>query len=309
MILQLILACSKDPTDDTGDQDPPAIAPTWDAEAAELVCPADAPAPLLDAALLDAGLSRELVAYDDASWQGASYADVLDDPFVLPWFRALHWDALRIPCAARQLAADLDHAAASAHPVATALGEAMARLAEPVEAAPIDPSTAVQTLADLSDLPPDLAAALTPILAAIEAVGVARDRMSETAPAPEDDLVSYGHGGVLVGYDSAPDLTDSAVQDWILGRTGPRRLYDPARVLAFAVEEADLGQFAGLDVTFSATTPRGQIVIAGPGDDAPGDIGNAAFYLDLGGNDTYVHPAAASNRRVPAAVHVDLGGD
>lgn len=312
-LLVLLLACdgkepeTPPPAEGTEPVVPPA--PAWDAEAAPLACPADTSTPLLDLALADADLARDALAYDDATWLGASYAPVLDDAFLLPWYRELHWDAPRIPCAARQLAADLDHAATTPHPVATALGEAMDRLGEVPAGEPLDPYTATQSLADLSELPPDLAAALTPILAAIEAVGVERDVMADAAPAPAEDLVAYGHGGVLVDYDVAPDLTDEDVQEWVLGKKGPRRLYDPARVLAFAVEGADLGRFAGLDVTFEASTPRGKVIVAGPGADAPGDIGSAALYLDLGGNDTYTHAAGASNRFVAAAVHVDVGGD
>jgi hypothetical protein len=309
-LLLPLLACSNEPARESQPAPPaPPDPPAWDAEAEPLPCHADDPAPLLDQALADAGITREQLGFDEETWQGASYAPVLDDPFRLPWYRDLHWDPMRIPCEARQLAADLDHAAATPHPVATALGEAMARLGAVPGGEPIDPSTASQDLADLSELPAALGDALIPILAAIAAAGDARDEMAAAAPNDIEDLVASGSGGAIVDFDVYPDLTSTDVQDWVLGPAGPRRLYDPARALAFAVEEADLGRFAGMDISFEATTDRGRVIVAGPGDDAPGDIGNVALYLDLGGNDTYVHPTGASNVRVPASVHVDLGGD
>lgn len=305
--LILLAACSGK-SDDTAVVTP-AGPPTWDDLAATVPCALDeGEAPLLDDALADAGLSAAEVGYDDDAWEGASYADYLDDSFLLPWFRAAHWDPLRLPCLGGQVSADLDVAATSAHPVASALGVAMGRLDHTTEAAPIDPDDATQDLIDLSGLPDDLATALTPVIAAIVEAAAARAALAAAAPDDLEQLVSYGHGGVIIDYEAAPDLTDIDVQDWVLGTSGPRVLYDPARVLAFAVEEADLGRFAGTDATLQVETELGLFVVAGPGADAPGDLGPVAFYLDLGGDDAYVHPAGASSADVPVAVHIDLGG-
>jgi len=140
---------------------------------------------------------------------------------------------------------------------------------------------------------------------------VPRPRLALEAAAPDDigSLVDYGHGGVMLDFKSKPDLSLADVRAWVLDPgSGPRVLQDPARVLAYAVEEADLGRFTGTDATFDAETGLGRVIVAGPGDDAPGDIGNVALYLDLGGNDVYVHPAGASSEEVPVSVHIDLGG-
>jgi len=293
--------------DDSADPDAP---PTWDEEAAAIDCAhGSVEAPLMALALEDAGLTLDEVGYTEGDWANASYASRLDDPFLLPWFYDYHWEPLLYPCLGGQAGVDLDHAATTAHPVATALGEAMALLDEPREAEPIDPLAAEQGWVDLGDLPADLAEALVPILAAMEQIAGVREALADGAPAELQDLVIYGHGGVLIDFQSAPDLVDTSVQDWVLGETGPRSLYDPARVLAFAVEEADLTRFAGVEATLDVDTDLGRVVVAGPGADAPGDIDEVALYLDLGGDDTYTHAAGASYMDVPVGVHIDLGGD
>ncbi len=306
--LGLMLAAGCPQGDDDDDSTEPYEPPTWDAEADEIDCADDSvDAPLLDAAMEDADL--DFVGYSEEDWSHGSYAAFLDDPFLLDWFYDYQWEPLRYPCLGGQAAADLDHAGAAGHPVATALGEAMALLDAPRDAVPIDPAEASQDLADLSGLPDDLATALIPVLQAMEAVAEARESLVDDAPGSLDELVDYGHGGVIIDYSSAPDLTDDDVQAWVLGEDGPRSLYDPARVLAFAVEQADLARFAGQDASLDEDTDLGRIVVAGPDDDEPGDIGAVALYLDLGGDDTYIHPCGATSADVPVAVHVDLGGD
>ena len=172
--------------------------PAFDLEADEIPCAAFTPAPLLDAVLADASLPIDEIGYDDTDWQGASYADVLDDPFLLPWFRDVHWSPLEIPCHAGQIAVDFDHAANSDHPVATAIGEAMALVDEDRVAAPIDPWELTQEIVDLSELPPDLAEALAPIIVAMQGVADARDAMDAEAPQGNKNLVEYGHGGLML---------------------------------------------------------------------------------------------------------------
>ncbi len=315
LIFLLALAGCPKPTDDTGDTGdttPEVVpSPSWDAEAADISCAVDSvDAPLLDAVLADAGLSIEDVGFDDADWNYTSYGSYLDDAFRLSWFYDVHFDPLRLPCFGGQVAADLDHAATTDHPVATALGEAAAKLGFERDLEPIDPAEATQDLVDLSSLPEELAEALTPILQAMQAVATAREAMLVDPPAEPEFLVEYGHGGVIIDYYGDPDFAAAGVQDWVLDPDqGPRVLYDPALVLAYAIEHADLGRFADADTSLDVETNIGRIVVAGRGDDAPGDIGPVALYLDLGGDDTYVHPAGASSLDVPVAVHVDLGGD
>ena len=311
--LALILAGCPQPIDETGDTGTtPDLPPSWDAEAEDVPCALDTVAahPLLDAALDDAGLALEAVSFDETDWGYTSYGRYLDDAFLLPWFYEVHFEPLRLPCFGGQVAADLDHAGTTPHPVATAMGEAMGRLEAELVLEPIDPAAAAQDLADLSALPEDLAAALTPILQAMQGVATARQAMLAAPPTDAEFLVEYGHGGVIIDYYSDPDFAADGVQDWVLDPTqGPRVLYDPARVLAFAIEHAELERFADTDASLELNTSIGRVIVAGPGADEPGDIGEVALYLDLGGDDIYLHPAGASSVAVPVAVHIDLGGD
>jgi len=313
LALALVLVGCPKPSDDTGETAPPDVTPpTWDAQAEALPCAIDTVAdhPLLDDALADAGLNLADVNFDDTDWGYASYGPYLDDAFLLPWFYEVHFDPLRLPCFGGQVAADLDHAGTTAHPVATAIGEAMDKLEAPRTLEPLDPATAVQDLADLSGLPEDLAAALTPILAAMAEVATARATMLVTPPTEPEFLADYGHGGCIIDYYSDPDFAVDGVQDWVLDPTqGPRVLYDPARVLAFAIEHADLARFADTDASLDVDTSIGRVIVAGPDADEPGDIGDVALYLDLGGDDIYIHPAGASSDTTPVSVHIDLSGD
>ena len=299
-----LLACASDDLASL----PAELTPAFASEAEPITCAARTEAPLLDEALEDAGLTASEVGYTSESWQAASYADFLDDRFRLPWFREVHWDPLALQCHTGQLAVDLDHGFHTGHPVAMALGEAMDRIGVTPEAQPL--GYLEQDVADLSDLPEDLQVALAPILMAMSAAAAARDALVQAAPEEASLLVESGHGGVVLDVVSAPNLLDEDVQKWVKRPKGPRSLFDPARVLAFAIENADLERFAGLSgVTGEVRSPLGPLRFAGPGDDAPGDIADVALYLDFGGNDTYVHDAGASSARVPVSVHLDLGGD
>lgn len=292
-------------TEDTEDSDPP---PTWDAEAAPIDCADGDTATLLETALADADLAPGELVYTTADWAEASYRRQLDDDFRLSWFRDVHDAPLSTPCVGGQMAADLDGAAASAHPVATALGEVMVRLDITPTADPPDPDAASQDTVDLSSLPEELALALVPILAELDNVAAVRAALDETAPSSTRNLVLYGHGGIMLETRSTLDLSDDDVQDWVLDPAGPSTFYEPARALAWAVEEADLGRFAGTDATLDVETALGRVIVAGPEADEPGELEDVAFYLDLGGDDVYVHPAGASTEGAPVSVHIDLGG-
>lgn len=282
-------------------------APSWDAEADPIDCEQGSDASLLDEALADADLGPDDLVYTDDDWAVADYRRFLDDDFRLSWFPGVHDAPLSVPCFGGQIAADLDHAATTPHPVATALGEAMVLLDVTPAGDPPDPETATQDLVDLSGLPSDLAEALVPVFSAMEAAAEARWALEDGAPDTLYRLVNDGSGGVIVGW-IAPDLTSSADRDWVLDPAGPTTLYDPARALAWAIEEADLERFLGTEATLDQDTALGRVIIAGPGADEPGELDDVAFYLDLGGDDTYVHAAGASTVKAPVAVHIDLGG-
>ena len=307
-MLALYLACNKNADDTAIVADPPA----WDEEAPDIACAwPDGEAGLRDEALSAVGLTAAQVGWDDDQWRDASYRSYLDDDFLLPWFRALHWEPLRLPCHGGQLAADLDHAGATDHPVATALGHAMDLLESERRLEPIDPAVASQRVVELDGLPEDLATALVPILEAMERVHEAREESLDAAPAGARNLVDKGHGGALLDTSTTyPRFTQDEDLAWVLDPgVGPRALHDRARVLAYAIEAADLGRFEGTDATLDFDSYIGRILIAGPGSDAPGELEDVALYLDLGGDDTYAHGAGANSKDVGVSVHIDLGGD
>jgi len=288
----LVMGCASEPD-----------VPEFDAEAPPIACATGSDAPLLDEALQDAGLAADDVGYTETTWAAASYAPFLDDRFLLGWFRDVHWRPLALQCHTGQIAADLDHAATTAHPVSTALGEAMARLdVDPGLTPIVDP-----VVEPLPDVPEELQAALDPILVALQRVADAREALAQTAPASDRVLVEHGHIGMHIDTEAWPDLGSDAELRWVK-RQVPA-LFDPARILAFAIEDADLGRFEGLDLAGTWSLPFGDVVIAGPGRDEPGRNTRAALYLDLGGDDVYLHSVGASSARLPVSVHIDLGGD
>ena len=297
---------SKTPANDTGEPVPL----QWDERAPEISCALDEEdTPMLDAVLADAGLAVEDVGYSDPDWGYASYRDYLDDLFRLSWFRDAISEPLRLSCRGGQAAMDVDYAALGQHRVSAILGVVMSRLDHTTQALPQDASLAAQSLVDLGALPIALAEALVPVFAAMSEVARVRGDIEEEAPVRAGRLVKYGHGGVILDFEAEPDLTAPDVQAWLVSPSGPRGLYDPARVLAYAIEEADLSRFEGLDVEWEVETELGLVMITGPGSDAPGDIGEVAFLLDMGGDDTWTHPVGSSGRSTPVSVHIDLGGN
>lgn len=266
---------------------------------------------LFDAALADAGIDASDARWRTEQWEAGSYSAYLNDPFRLHWFYEVHHTPLTWPCVAADVATRLDEAADSLHPATSLLSVAMERVgAAPNEELP--PTHAIVASPYLADLPTDLALALTPIIEAMETLSAVHETVFDAAPAKLKELVPNGHGGVLVDVTSSLDMTDPVVRDWLTGdeTTRPSALFEPTRRLAYAIENADLSDFTGQNVTAELDTPLGDVIIAGSGDDATtAKLGEVALYLDLGGDDIYLHPAGASSKSVPVAVHIDLDGD
>jgi hypothetical protein len=284
--------------------------PAWDEPAAPIPCAAGTPAPLLEAAALDAGLALADIVLPPEALDVSDYALEIHDPFALDWVVEVRSEPLAVQCHAGQVAADLDHAVSTPHPVASSLAVAYRLLEHPLpDTPPLDPQQTTQDLVELSSLPDELAQALVPVLAALQLAAQARLALEDSAPASADELVRLGHGGEIwqLEEQSWPELDRGAQRQW--ARKEAASLYDPARLLAFAVEEAGLDRFAGTEARLDLETELGRVIVAGPGPDAPGELGEVALYLDLGGDDTYVHPAGASSAAVPVALHLDLGGD
>lgn len=303
------------PSGDTGSPIPPEdTGPgplVFDDEAAEILCADPATADLMVAALDLEGINSTYVEIQDDELATASYDGYLTDNFLLPWYWDVASQPTTVACAGSQIGADLDYAMATPHPVASAIGEAMDLLEVPRELEPVQPEDAEdQNLADLTGLPDDLKAALQPILAALNKAAYARAQSAATSPVFEDDLVESGQSELMWGTVEDPlPLWVGPNQEWIIEDTGPRRLFDVSRVLAYAIEEANLMQFAGTDASLDLTSSIGRIVVTGSGNDAPDDDGTVALWLDLGGDDTWTYPAGASDEDVPVSVHIDLGGN
>ncbi len=334
-VLLFFFACATpEPTaaDSGGEDTASAAGPAWDAPAATLDCAEGDDAPLLDGALADADIPREELGFDPTLWDNLARAGYVRGPYQMPWFEEVHNSAEHAACFARQAEADLDTAAIAAHPVAAALGVTAAQAqivadGDPIDAADTTLEQALGLLVDAagsgddparaSELPPDLAEALVPIVLAMTEGLHARAAMDEaSADIDKNRKLFLGAAGiVLPGNGYYPPITDAAANtafnDWATGDAGPKALLLPARQLAFAVEDADLLRFAGGDTDWSFATAAGELRISPSTDDthALEDV-ELLFHLDLGGDDAYVDGAGANvSEDNPVALTVDLGGD
>ncbi len=301
----------------------------WDAAPPGLDCTAGQPADLLDAALADANLDRADIGYSDAELALASYAAVLDDAFLLPWFRELQADPEAIPCFTASRDAALAHYADLGHPATGAVTVAMALLDEPAPDAPIDASTLFDDIGrpsglrslmdategndtplDTADLPDGLMTELEPVFAAMTEVVLAWGPMADAVDDPERSA-DYGHGGLIIDFDSSPDLAADGVQDRLLGAAGPRALYGPSLQLAFAIENADLGPYTGQGsgILLELRTAMGDVLITGGDAQAFDEDRPVLFHLDLGGDDQWQHSAGGNAAGMPLSVMIDLQGN
>lgn len=326
MLLWLI-ACT--PTDDSSGTDP--VGPDWDAAAAPIDCRPGGEAPLLDTALSDAGLAREDFGYDEREW--TRLGDYVENAFVLSWFTAVHHAPEQVPCFAGQVTTDLDAAADTTHPVAGLLTALANRIDAPLAGNPVNAGdttleAAVAMLlevtgdtsdtSDVSALDPGLAEALVPIVLAVtDAVSVrySLDAALDQHGWGPSKVFNQGPGLVISVGRAFPDYADAdelaAFEAWYGSESGPRALIDPARRIAFAIEDADLARFVGMDATLRIDTSAGALLLSPGTDDVHGDDeGALLFHLELGGADTYTGGAGATmNGDNPVSVLVDLGGD
>ncbi len=326
-LLLLLAACTPKPPLEAEPPSPPA----WDSPAASIPCAPGSEASLWETNLADISLDRDDLGYTGTEW--SQWGALVDNAFVLSWYLDVHHNPEAVPCFAGQVTTDLDAAAATAHPVAGLLTAYAQRadvlLAEnPANPAGLTLIEAVDVLldatggapdtADLANLDADLADALVPIVLAI-ANGVAVRHSLDDAIEAEgwgaSKLFSQGPGTVLDVGRQFPDVSDAdeleAFTAWYTGTAGPRQLVDPARQVAFAIEDADLSRFAGLDATLRIETPAGAFLVSPASADVHGDEeGALLFHLELGGDDSYTGASGATtDGDNPVAVLVDLGGD
>ncbi len=331
----LLLACAPvddtDPggqTTDSGDDQPPA-AGQWDDPPATLDCNDGAAAPLYDLALGDAEIDRADVGFTTKLWDGLY--PYVGGPFQLPFFEDVHHQPEYAACFSRQASTD-STAVLADHPVAAAIGALLPYAGLTIEgdlqATELSLEQALEDLVDAagggddpsaaSEVPADLAAALVPVVVAITEgieARLAMDEAVEAAGVGKARTMFSGAAG-LVAYGSSykPDITDATEVDafatWFTGDEGPRSLVLPARRIAYAIEAADLGQFAGGDTSWSFQTDMGNITVAGSGIDTISvPEAGSLLHLDLGGDDLYLGGAGANlNSDNPVSVNIDLGG-
>lgn len=339
-LVLLILACKPDPStpgdsDTAGPDDTGGAPPTWDAAAPAIDCTPGGSAPLLDAALEDAGVERDAFGYTNNEWN--TWGDYVKNDFVLSWFTDVHHEPEQVPCFAGQAQSDLDVAVAGAHPVAATIG-AWAQHVDVVLTGdpPDDHGALADVLARLPGLQedaaeradalvavdPELADALVPVFSAIADGVDVRAALDATAAEYSSRmharLFNEGSGLVIQDAQAVPDYTDSAELDWFAGwylaDEGPRTAFANAgRRVAFAIEDADLARFAGstaLTEPWVVHTDAGALRISPSTDDTHDDSDGATlFELELGGDDTWTGTAGSTyDKDNPVSVVVDLAG-
>ncbi|MBN1336031.1 MAG: hypothetical protein JXB39_08735, partial [Deltaproteobacteria bacterium] len=340
--LLLLAACADEPaTDDTGS---PASDP-WDepfawTSADPFGCPPEVPTDDPLVTLLTA-LGLSLPPHIDRGIYTSYGGYIEDDPARLSCFHALQDDATRVPCAAGTVAAGLDAALASDHPLTAAIAEAAARIdvtltvggplpvpdvQEPLLAAldllqgdaAWDRAAAEAALAEVPLAVQEAAAALLLVVPeVVEARNAALLAMHPEADAgflferlPDTAVVSLESG-------LDPDIEEDL--PFLAPEPGPAAVfYGAGARLAQALDEAPLEAAAGTGWTGTVRvdTPLGLVVLAGDGRDTwdpsadPSLDGPVLLLVDTGGDDVYRIPAGATtDADCPVALHVDLGGD
>src|SRR5688572_2354615 len=174
----------------TGDGVPPA----WDEDPPTPDCVADPRAPLLLDALAQADLTADAFGFSAADFAESSQheAGVLGGDFVLSWFEDARARPIEAGCVEARTAAILDAYFATPHPVAGMLRRLAVTIdrppddASPIAAVAFDDAlaslcTTVGSTCEGATLPDDLAAALAPVLAAIEE-GIAARLAMDASP-------------------------------------------------------------------------------------------------------------------------------
>ena len=210
-------------------------------------------------------------------------------------------------CHGRAQSAALDQAFSTPQPVASMLGYAMAQLNAPMG----PPSVSFESDPGLARLPPALRKAIRPILTAIEQAQAVRDEVARSAPV-DVDLLAVHAGCVEPNVDPTwPSIwLDEDARAFVTGPDGPTRLFDPARLLAAAIESADLTRFAGFEEGAGVYETRaGRVVIATTSEQPDLPAAPVALYLDLGGDDWVDFPAGATTEAQGVAVHIDVAGN
>lgn len=303
----------------------PDAPPPWDPPPPARRCEAGRGSTLLDEALDHAGLQPGGFLLTEPDFESSSQyqAGVLGGDFAFAWLWALRADGVRVGCFEGETAGGFDHALDAAHPIASAIRVAAARIDRPVDDAPpvvaTDWTTAIDGLcatlggcdAPQGELPPTLAEALAPVVVALHE-GVAA-RLAMDGEPGGDPSFWHEHGGnpILIAGGPAPATGDADVRAYMLGHGARTQLYRAAAQIAFAIEDVDWSAFAGrVGVEYTLVTPAGRIELRDASvhhyaEDTP----EVLLRIDTGGADVYEDEVAANRSAAnPVSVAIDLGG-
>ncbi|MDH7516616.1 MAG: hypothetical protein QHI48_12175, partial [Bacteroidota bacterium] len=156
-------------------------------------------------------------------------------------------------------------------------------------------------------IPAGLERALASILAAIEEAAVWRDR--SLAGIPRDRFLHIFTTTTLEESQCDAHTFDQWVYDAAVAFDAKSAAWG-ATLLAQAVEKelTALRAFAGTSYRLDILTPLGRVILAGKGSDTH-SAPDCALLVDLGGDDRYLGPTAATNPALPVSVVIDLGGN
>lgn len=161
--------------------------------------------------------------------------------------------------------------------------------------------------AAVKGMPRDFTLALAELVEACrEAIGW---RQNALRAIPRDRWDHIYRSTILERSQCDAHAFDQVVYDAALACDGASMSYG-AVLLAQAVEKVlpRLAAFAGRSLTLDLPTPYGRIVVAG----AEANLhaySDAMILIDLGGNDRYLGPTAASSPSLPLSLVLDLAGD
>jgi hypothetical protein len=308
---------------------------TWDPPIEIPACSYGIDAPLFDEAMAQMGLTSERFGFDATDLAQSDYetAGYLDDEARLSWFRDALENPGKLGCLEGEFAFPLGAFLDQAHPVSSAIRHAAVLLDAPPDTAP--PSTmppeensfedaiaAICAAASASgggcqepsgDLPLQLAKTVAPILWGIVEVIHAHALVHQNPWIPDEEWWRANGGNLLTIQPDAPapDLHDAAERGFLLSGEHQALLYRAASQLAFAIEEVDFSAMVDLmGVSFVQDTPFGQIRFSGGENHIHADLGiKMMFFVDLGGDDTYLTPMGSNQgRQNPVSIAIDTGG-
>gem|GEM_PF-1212612 len=304
----------------------------WDETIALVPCSVTENAPLLDQALADVMLTQETFGFSQQDFAESPYegAGLLNDSFLLSWFRPTRARPARIGCFEGEMVGTIDQLMKGKHAVAGVIRHLATKLDSPPDGArpfdtrnlPGDGERAIDAICEefgsacfgrQGNIPDDLLEAITPLLWSIhEAVKVRLAMDIEAAPVNPGWWTDYGSNLLLLtNGNQRPDPTNPAQREY-LSTEQRSKLYRAASQIAYAVQDIDWTPFVGrTDIQFDQQTPAGWIRVR----DSKKTRYEASedpvlLLIDLGGDDEYLNEVA-SNRTGDNMVSlaIDLEGE